>query len=335
VAERRRRSLAEERRLFEGIGCTRATRRLVATAALEPGVLISRFVEDWPQRDPVLLPAPGPDPVQRLPTAGASPVFPDARLRLSASALDTYDECPLRYSYEYVLGVRGGSGTAAELGTLAHDILEEFLDPAPADDTGVGRRPHTLDSLLALAGEKWHDDIARYAPQREEAWRDLTAMLEAWWAEEGEGPFAPDVAAVEHMFEIEVGPHVLRGKIDRVDRVEGGTRIVDYKTGRSEPRDDEMPDNIQLAVYHLAATRDPDLVALGPPTRLELLFLRSMARYEQAIAPDHVARTEARILDTADQILTEAFEPVAGPHCQLCDFQRLCPLWPEGREVGA
>jgi RecB family exonuclease len=329
IADRRRQMLAEERRLFDGIASTRATGRLVATAALEPGVLVSRFVEDWPQRDPMLLPAPGPDPVRRPPTAGVEAIHPDGRLRLSASALETFDLCPLRYSFEYVLGVRSESGTAAELGTLAHDILEAFLDPARA-----GERPHSLEALLELAGEKWRDDIARYAPQREEAWRDLIAMLEAWWAVEGQGPLAPDVAAVEHRFEVEVGPHALRGKIDRVDRVSGGTRVVDYKTGRSEPRQDDMPDNIQLAVYHLAASRDPELAAIGPPTRLELLYLRSMARYEQPIADDHVAHTEERILAAASEILTEAFEPVAGTHCELCGFQRLCPMWPEGREVG-
>ena len=60
VAERRRRSLAEERRLFEEVACTRATRRLVGTAAPEAGVLLSRFVESWPSRPPELPLAPGP-----------------------------------------------------------------------------------------------------------------------------------------------------------------------------------------------------------------------------------------------------------------------------------
>ncbi|MCU1463608.1 MAG: hypothetical protein JWO37_3683, partial [Acidimicrobiales bacterium] len=328
VAERRRRSLDEERRLFDGVARTRATRRTIATAALEPGVLISRFVEGWTQRDPMLLPAPGPDAVRRAPTAGTGAVFPDGTLRLSASALETYDECPLRYSYEYVLGVRSESGTAAELGSLTHDILETFLDPARA-----GERPHTRDALFELAAEKWTDGIARYAPQREQAWRDLGEMLELWWEHEGEGPRAPDVAAVEHQFAVAVGPHTLRGKIDRVDRVAGGIRIIDYKTGTSEVGEDDIPDDIQLAVYHLAAVRDPELVALGPPKRLELMYLRKMKRVEQPITEDHVEVTEARILETAAKILGESFEPVAGRHCDYCGFQRVCPLWPEGREV--
>ena len=78
VAERRRRSLDDERRLFEEVACTRATRRLVGTAAPEPGVLLSRFVDWWPARPPDLPLAPGRPPLDRPPTAGCNPSTPTA-----------------------------------------------------------------------------------------------------------------------------------------------------------------------------------------------------------------------------------------------------------------
>src|SRR5207237_8997258 len=77
IAERRRRSLDEERRLFRGIASTRATGRLIATAAPEPGVLLSRFVEELPTRAVELPLAVGPEPVVRAPTASDVPVYPD------------------------------------------------------------------------------------------------------------------------------------------------------------------------------------------------------------------------------------------------------------------
>ncbi|HEX2273843.1 MAG TPA: PD-(D/E)XK nuclease family protein, partial [Acidimicrobiales bacterium] len=121
-ADRRRRALAEERALFE-LACSRATHRLVGTAAPEPGVLLSRFVEAWAQGAVRLPLAPGPLLPARAVTAGAAPPFPDGHLRLSASQLATYDDCPLRYAYEYVLGARSDAGVHAQLGSLVHQVL--------------------------------------------------------------------------------------------------------------------------------------------------------------------------------------------------------------------
>ncbi|HEX2275109.1 MAG TPA: PD-(D/E)XK nuclease family protein, partial [Acidimicrobiales bacterium] len=257
-------------------------------------------------------------------------------LRLSASQLATYDDCPLRYAYEYVLGARSDAGVHAQLGSLVHQVLAAFLDPAA--DEGA---PRTRERLLALAEERWRDDIARFRPQVEEARRDYFAMLNAWWEAEGDGARAPDVVAVERRFEVDVGPHLLTGFIDRIDRIDApgedgrpGVRIVDYKTGKAEPAPDAVADDLQLAVYHLAASRDPELAALGPPAQLRLLYVRSMHALDQPVRPDHEATTEARVLATAERIVAEEFEPSVEANCRLCSFQRVCPLQPEGRTTG-
>ena len=327
-AERRRRALADERRLFT-LACSRASYRLVATAAPEPGVLLSRFVEGWPAGQVRLPLAPGPLPVARAATTNPVPASPDGLLRLSASQLATYDDCPLRYAYEYVLGARGEAGVHAGLGSLVHQVLAAFCDPEA--DPPV---PRTHEALQALAEELWRDDVARYRPQAEEARRDYFAMLDAWWHEEGgAGEQAPEVLAVERYFDVEVGPHRITGFIDRIDRADDGVgiRIVDYKTGKTEPTPDAVADDLQLAVYHLAASRDAELAALGPPTQLRLLYLRSMRALDQPVEPGHEAATEARILAGAERILAEEFAPSVEANCRLCSFHRLCPLQKQGR----
>jgi superfamily I DNA/RNA helicase/RecB family exonuclease len=332
AAERRRQALAEERRLFALAG-SRATGRLVGVAAPEPGVLLSRFVEAWtPVEAGAVVPA-AEAPVALSPTRSHVPVVGDAGLTLSATQLDTYDDCPLRYAYRYVVRVRDEGGVRADLGSLVHDVLRRFLDPAADEPV-----PRTRDALLDLARRLWRDDIARYRPQVEEARRDYFAMLERWWDAEGEGPLAPEVLAVERPFDIEVAGHRLRGAIDRIDRADDGVgiRILDYKTGKSEPTPAraQAGDNLQLAVYHLAATRDPDLAVLGPPTQLRLLFLRSMHCYDQDVAPGMAEATEARVADVAARIRREEFLPAVDANCRWCSFHRLCPIQPEGREVG-
>jgi RecB family exonuclease len=128
----------------------------------------------------------------------------------------------------------------------------------------------------------------------------------------------------------------VQGRIDRIDRADDGLgiRVLDYKTGKSMLRQDAMADDLQLATYHLAATRDTELATWGPPTQLRLLYLRRMETREQEVRPDHAELTEGRILTAAGDILAEAFEPSAHADCDHCDFHRLCPLWDEGREVG-
>jgi len=329
--DRRGQALADERRLF-ALASSRGSQRLVATAAPEPGVLLSRFVEGWPPAAVRLPLAPGPIPVANALTENPTQVFPDGRLRLSASQLSTYDDCPLRYAYEYGLGVRGEAGVHAALGSLVHEVLAVFNDPEPKSVV-----PHTREGLLALAEERWRDDIARYRPQVEEARRDYFAMLDSWWeAEGGHDRLAPEVLAVERRFEVTAGGHLLTGFIDRIDRVDDGSgiRIVDYKTGKSEPRLDAVADDVQLAIYHLAAGRDPELAALGPATQLRLLYVRSMHALDQPVTDDHEANTEARIEATAARILAEEFEPSVDANCRICSFHRLCPLQDEGRMTG-
>jgi RecB family exonuclease len=249
---------------------------------------------------------------------------------LSATQLATYDDCPLRYAYQYGLRVRDDAGTSAALGSLVHAVLAEFLRPGRAGD-------HTREALLAIAVEQWRDDIARYRPQVEECRRDYYAMLDAWWAGEGEGLDPTQVLAVEHEFAIEVDDVRLVGAIDRVDRAPDGEgiRIIDYKSGRTEPRPNSLPDDIQLAVYHLAATLDPALAAFGPPRQLRLLYVRTMHAFEQPILAGHAGTTEARVLAAAEDIRQERFEPSVDAACRNCSFHRLCPLQREGREVGA
>jgi hypothetical protein len=95
-----------------------------------------------------------------------------------------------------------------------------------------------------------------------------------------------------------------------------------------------MADDLQLAVYHLDATLDPALAVFGPPRQLELRYLRSMHVYQQPIRAGHAQATVARVLEAAEHIRQERFEPSVDAACRNCSFHRLCPLQREGREVG-
>ena len=57
----------------------------------------------------------------------------------------------------------------------------------------------------------------------------------------------------ERPFTFQLGPHLLRGRVDRVDRLPGGDyELIDYKTGRPKTAA-QLPDDVQLSLYAVGA----------------------------------------------------------------------------------
>ena len=174
-----RRAPALSRRLLTG---HRPPRR--RGPAPEPGVLLSRFVEDWAR--PCAEGAGVPGDGARLPPAHRQPghVFPGGDLPLSASQLATYVDCPLRYAYRYVPAGQGRRRLPAICSAPRARGARRFLRPRrrgrPHPRRPVGPSPSPLA-----------DDIARYRPQIEECPRDYYAMLEVWWEAEGQSRSRP------------------------------------------------------------------------------------------------------------------------------------------------
>ena len=178
------------------------------------------------------------------------------RLELSASQVDTQEDCRLQYFLKY--GLRAKERKAAEVdpaefGTYVHAVLEQ-TGRAVMDRGGF--HGVSLEDTLALARgfadayarERFRDmDSQRltYLFQRNN--RELDMIVEELWKELSAAAFQPVG------FEVAFGkggqmpaiaipnsamPAVLRGFVDRVDLWEDATgrflRVTDYKTGQKK-----------------------------------------------------------------------------------------------------
>jgi RecB family exonuclease len=328
VPERHLRAAIDARKQFDYL-CSRATERVIAIASPEPGVLMSRYLETVEPRGP-RVPTTPQRPLTSIPQTTNDRPFRSGAIRASASSLETFQNCPLQFTIRYVLGVDTPSGVQAAVGTLVHEILERFLDPKIDG-------PRTKERLAEILDDMWTDDLFTYRAQAAEYRSRVTTMLLSTWFER-EAAAATNVGRVEHRFEIDVAGHTLSGFIDRVDRHpahgEGPheLEIIDYKTG-SWKAGNAGEGNLQLGTYYLAAKRDPELVALGEPTRLRLHFVDAGKDAWQTIGPDHEAMWEAAIAEALRGIESEAHEPAAEAECEYCDYQRICPIQREGRLV--
>jgi RecB family exonuclease len=157
----------------------------------------------------------------------------------------------------------------------------------------------------------------------------------------------PRATATERGFAFEFEGARIRGKIDRIGPVpEGGTRITDYKTGRSDsaPRPAE---SLQLGIYYLAVHEDDDLAEHRPVQAVELAFLGGKKAdpaldvkawsVSEDIEEEYKARMRERLGELIDRIreLNEERSYIANTKasCFFCRFQTLCTRYPQGGAV--
>ena len=284
----------------------------------------------WPPRPP-WPPSRGVDPAtwwwRRDYTVDPEPIAAEGRLRTSYSRIGTYEDCHLRYFFGSVAGLDDRSSYQMAFGRLMHTIFEL------AAKGDVANEP---DDLKAAYRQRFNP---AWFPSRAIAyqyWRDGMGMLELWHRSEAEA--ARRALRFEVGFEMEVGDHLVRGRIDRVDPgPDGGIVLLDYKTARYPASEEEAERSLQLAIYYLAALRDPELAALGHPVEMQLVYpARVMhgrfTRVSQHPGPDHASQVERRLLALLDGAAAESFDPDPHADCRMCAFKPICPMWPQGEE---
>jgi superfamily I DNA/RNA helicase/RecB family exonuclease len=343
-AEKARRALEEERRLFY-VGLTRARTHVFLTATEEAreeaGRALSRFyleasgfLADAPTRNgfvsateatAALRRAGGGEPGWRNldETGNPSPMLPSGGIWTSATRLEPYENCPLQFFLGSLVELGRVRTTPMRLGGAFHDVVERFHDPERNE-------PQTLERLLELATEQSFDDV-HPRPLAEEQRRQLDAMLRTYYEHEVAPGCVGEVLAVERRFRFELGASTLSGYIDRIDRLSDGVlRLVDYKTSKGAKSRQEAEEDLQLALYALACREVPELRELGEVGELVYLYPRLVSygrctSRKQTVAPDLTERTEQRIRDAIASIVAERFDFADTADCQWCEFKNLCP----------
>jgi DNA helicase II / ATP-dependent DNA helicase PcrA len=238
----------------------------------------------------------------------------DGALSLSASDLDLYLTCPLKYKFSRVFGIPQEPTINQRFGILIHNVLERFHKEGEGDE-GSG-----LDRLMGLFEAGWRrsgfgssDDELQFRDRAREAMR-------LYWEREGESEGEP--VWLERKFDIRIGPHHVRGRVDRVDRLpDGSHELIDYKTGlrKSEA---ELENDLQLALYRLAAREAWDLESSSG----SYYYVLDADKVAAPIRPDDAERVERTVLEVGEGVLGQDFEPRPSPTtCGWCDYRLICP----------
>jgi DNA helicase-2/ATP-dependent DNA helicase PcrA len=237
-----------------------------------------------------------------------------AGLALSASDIQTYRSCPLRYKFARVLRIPTPQTVHQRFGIVVHQVLERYH----AGDGG------TLEQLLELLEQVWR----RSALGESEA--DLVLLAKArealirYHARLSEERVAP--VWFERPFSFRLGPHHLRGRVDRVDRLgpdeDAAYELIDYKTSR--PRaPEELADDVQLSLYALAAREDWQLESSRQSYYYVLDDVKVPVRCASGGDEEGLKQV---VLGVGAGILAQRFEPQPErSRCAGCDYRVVCP----------
>ena len=229
---------------------------------------------------------------------------------LSASDIETYRLCPLKYKFSRVFRIPQEPSINQRFGILVHQVLERF------HAAGGG----SLEHLMELFEESWRrsgfgessDDL-----QFRERAVDALRRYHALDAERDAEP-----VWFERSFAFRLGPHLLRGRVDRVDRLPGGKyELIDYKTGKPKTAA-ELREDVQLSLYQMGAR-----AAWGLETAAQsYYYLLDNERVPVEHSEEELDRVRASVGTIAGGILRQDFDPTPSqPLCSFCDYRIICP----------
>ncbi|MFZ0738285.1 MAG: ATP-dependent DNA helicase [Candidatus Acidiferrales bacterium] len=235
-------------------------------------------------------------------------------LQLSASAIESYRICPLKYMFGHSWGLHGEPQATMTFGNVMHKTIKELV-------AEVKKRKHVkLEEVGAIYDRVWSsagflDDYHEQEYKRTGR-EQLAAFHQAYCA-------APaDVLMQEKPFELELENNVtILGRIDQVNRIgRDEVEVVDYKTGKPKSQKDADA-SLQLSLYALAAR---EVLELTPK---RLVFYNLTTNEPVVTERDAKALADARktVAETADLIRAGEFTAKPGFLCRYCDFQPLCP----------
>ena len=183
-----------------------------------------------------------PDPLPKIQSLSIPrPVITSPVTKISVTKFRDYLKCPYRFYLKHVMNLEGINDDAKELdagqfGDLIHNCLEAFGKSPISDTTTAGR-------IYQFLMEQLDSHISRlYRGQRLPAVDLQIAQIRLRFQKFSEKQAAHrDVGwkivsteeMLEHAFDVDGQPFLIRGKIDRIDRHQqtGQVAIWDYKSG--------------------------------------------------------------------------------------------------------
>jgi len=238
----------------------------------------------------------------------------DLSAKLSASAAQTYETCPLQFKLEREWKIPGEVPAAMQYGASMHRVLRSYYDSVRFS------RTMSDDAVIELFRVDLRDARIQDPYQHDLYETQGIAQLKEFLAA-CQNRAIPEVLHTEEFFEVKLGETTVVGRIDRVDKLPGGEIVItDYKTGKPQSQED-ADESLQLSIYALAARekwgyRADHVVFHNLEENSFVVTRRSDVQLQEA---------RLKVEEVAAKIAAGEFEAKTGFHCWFCAYRTLCP----------
>lgn len=235
---------------------------------------------------------------------------------LSASKLQTYQRCHRQYYFRYQRKIQSPAFFgSAPLGSALHATLARFYGDW-----------HYLDAQPSFAWMEqcWRASREALTPeQQQEGWFILRDYYHSFVVTQRtvHRPIAVE-GRIQASLPAQGVEFVITGRYDRLDALDDGLALIDYKSTKSMTLPDAQPLDVQLGLYALAIEQRYRRQLRW----VSLIYLRYGEEMSFEVTDDHRDQVRDMITDLAVQLRQEEdWQPNPGSYCDRCTYARYCP----------
>lgn len=292
-----------------------------------------------------------------------SALYEEAFRGFSPSSLSSYIVCPLQFYLRTVAGLEEEEDLeetidAATLGNVVHEALQNlyhFEDKRVLNAHDLENKISQVPAVISAAFDKHYRGGDTVQGKNLLIFRIATLFterfirMEARQLKEEGSPLEILMLekALDHHITVDDAGSALevkiKGKIDRVDRFNGSTRIIDYKTGYVDAKDLKIDDwdkavsdpkllkAFQLMVYALLCERNGVAKPLTEAPGIISLRSPSKGLIQLSTPENNLEDSIGRFEEVLERLLQEIFDPSISftqtedtDNCKYCPYRELC-----------